>query len=428
METERKGITDRKQLLRHLAGALFFLMILFGMAGTAFGEEQSRELMVLPRQAHIVVSIGYETEMPDITLISPDGTAYSEAAGNVRVEHGENTAFYFLPDALAGQWLIRFDKKSNPAITADYAEYTPDLTIDSLVLKGVSDSQAEISFHTSYAKDVTYNYVVYAVLLDDNRNVTGQKELDHGTARTGQDENRRISLSSLSSYENYYLELEVYLKEYGLETYDTRITDQNFGYVNEHQPEAMSGVKVEIDPAKLLFTMDWSDYKVSCDQYLAAFYTAASPDTPVSYQSVESGYNSVVFDLPSDVHVVTVELTYSRNGVASTPYRRQIDWEKGLTLSIDTPENTNSAQAVITYETEAQRNAVISVNEASQQVVLTGSDSISVQLEEFSNEVSVRCALDDMTDVIYRKSIYSDRIAPVLRFYEKVDAISVSRK
>lgn len=81
--------------------------------------------MVLPRQAHIVVSIGYETEMPDITLISPDGTAYSEAAGNVRVEHGENTAFYFLPDALAGQWLIRFDKKSNPTITADYAEYTP---------------------------------------------------------------------------------------------------------------------------------------------------------------------------------------------------------------------------------------------------------------------------------------------------------------
>lgn len=425
METERKGITDRKQLLRHLIGALFFLMILFGMAGTAFGEEQSRELMVLPRQAHIVVSIGYETEMPDITLISPDGTAYSEAAGNVRVEHGENTAFYFLPDALAGQWLIRFDKKSNPAITADYAEYTPDLTIDSLVLKGVSGSQAEISFHTSYAKDVTYNYVVYAVLLDENRNVTGQKELDHGTARTGQDENRRISLSSLSSYENYYLELEVYLKEYGLETYDTRITDQNFGYVNEHQPEAMGGVKVEIDPAKLLFTMDWSDYKVSCDQYLAAFYTAASPDTPVSYQSVESGYNSAVFDLPSDVHMVTVELTYIRNGVASTPYRRQIDWEKGLTLSIDTPENTNSAQAVITYETDAQRNAVISVNEALQQVVLTGSDSISVQLEEFSNEVSVRCALDDMTDVIYRKSIYSDRIAPVLRFYEKVDAISV---
>ena len=320
METVRNGITDRKQLLRHLTGALFFLMILFKMAGTAFGEEQSRELMVLPRQAHIVVSIGYETEMPDITLISPDGTAYFEAAGNVRVEHGENTAFYFLPDALAGQWLIRFDKKSNPAITADYAEYTPDLTIDSLVLKGVSGSQAEISFHTSYAKEVTYNYVVYAVLLDENRNVTGQKELDHGTARTGQDENRRISLSNLSSYENYYLELEVYLKEYGLETYDTRITDQNFGYVNEHQPEAMGGVKVEIDPAKLLFTMDWSDYKVSCDQYLAAFYTAASPDTPVSYQSVESGYNSAVFDLPSDVHAMTVELTYIRNGVASAPY------------------------------------------------------------------------------------------------------------
>ena len=425
MGTVRNGITDRKQLLRHLAGALFFLMILFKMAGTAFGEEQSRELMVLPRQAHIVVSIGYETERPDITLISPDGTAYSEAAGNVRVEHGENTAFYFLPDALAGQWLIRFDKKSNPVITADYAEYTPDLTIDSLVLKGVSGSQAEISFHTSYAKDVTYNYVVYAVLLDENRNVTGQKELDHGTARTGQDENRRISLSNLSSYENYYLELEVYLKEYGLETYDTRITDQNFGYVNEHQPETMGGVKVEIDPAKLLFTMDWSDYKVSCDQYLAAFYTAASPDTPVSYQSVESGYNSAVFDLPSDVHAMTVELTYIRNGVASTPYRRQIDWEKGLALSIDTPENTNSAQAVISYETDAQRNAVISVNETSQQVVLTGSDSISIQLEEFSNEVSVRCALDDMTDVIYRKSIYSDRIAPVLRFYEKVDAISV---
>lgn len=42
MGTVRNGITDRKQLLRHLTGALFFLMILFKMAGTAFGEEQSR--------------------------------------------------------------------------------------------------------------------------------------------------------------------------------------------------------------------------------------------------------------------------------------------------------------------------------------------------------------------------------------------------
>lgn len=426
METGRKGTTNMKQLLHHLVGALFFLMVLFGTAGTALGEEQSRELMVLPRQAHIVVSIEYETEMPDIALISPDNTAYSEAAGNVRVEHGENTAFYFLPDALAGQWLIRFDKKSNPTITADYAEYTPDLTIDSLVLKGISGNQAEISFNTSYVKDITYNYVVYAVLLDENRNVTGQKELDHGTAQAGREENRRISLNDLSSYENYYLELEVYLKEYGLETNDTRITDQNFGYVNSHQPEAMSGAKVTIDPAKLLFTMDWSDYKVSCDQYLAAFYTDAAPDEPISFQNLESGYTSAIFDLPPDTHSLTVELTYIKNGVASAPYRRQIDWEQGLTLSIDTPENTNSVQAVITYETDAQRNAVIAVNDVQQQVVLTGSDSISIQLEEFSNEVSVLCSLDDMTDVIYRKSVYSDRIAPILRFYEKVDSISVA--
>ncbi|MBS6953379.1 MAG: zinc-ribbon domain-containing protein [Enterocloster asparagiformis] len=415
-----------KRLLQHILGTLLFLLTLAGMTLTVQAEEQSKELMVLPRQANIVVSINYETEVPDITLISPDNTAYSEAAGNVTVDHGDNILYFYLPDALAGQWLIRYDKKTNPSITANYIEYTPSLTIESLSLQGVENRQAEILFNASYPKDITYNYVVYAVLLDESRNVTGQRELDHGTARANKDEVRKVSLNNLSSYDNYFLELEVYFKEYAIETNDTRITEQNFGYVNDHQPEAMSGVHVIVDPASRLFTMDWSDYKVSCDQYLAAYYTDASPDTPIDYQSLDNNYTSAVFDVPPEVHSLTVELVYTRNGVASAPYRRQIDWEQGLTLSIDTPENTNSVQAVITYETDAQRNAVIAVNDVQQQVVLTGSDSISIQLEEFSNEVSVLCSLDDMTDVIYRKSVYSDRIAPILRFYEKVDSISVA--
>ena len=264
-----------------------------------------------------------------------------------------------------------------------------------------------------------------AVLLDENRNVTGRKELDTGTARSNQNETRRVSLNKLSSYDHYYLELEVYFKEYAIETNDAKITDRNFGYINDRQPESIAGVHVSIDPASLIFTMDWSDFKVSCDQYVAAYYTDVSPDAPVDYQSLESGYTSAVFDLPPDTHSLTVELTYIRGGLSSSPYRRQIDWEQGLSLSIDTPENTNSVQAVVTYKTDIPRNAEISVNDEKQQVVLTGNNSVSIQLEEFTNEISVRCALDDMTDVIYRKSIYSDRIAPVLRFYEKVDAISV---
>ena len=414
-----------KRLLHHLLSILIFLALLAGMAGTALAVEQSKELMVLPRQANIVVSIEYENEEPDITLISPDSTVYSEAAGNVTVERGEKMLYFYLPDALAGQWLIRYDKKTNEFITANYIEYTPSLTIDALDLKSVSDGRAEISFNAGYPKDITYNYVVSAVLLDENRNVTGRKELDTGTARSNQNETRRVSLNKLSSYDHYYLELEVYFKEYAIETNDAKITDRNFGYINDRQPESIAGVHVSIDPASLIFTMDWSDFKVSCDQYVAAYYTDVSPDAPVDYQSLESGYTSAVFDLPPDTHSLTVELTYIRGGLSSSPYRRQIDWEQGLSLSIDTPENTNSVQAVVTYKTDIPRNAEISVNDEKQQVVLTGNNSVSIQLEEFTNEISVRCALDDMTDVIYRKSIYSDRIAPVLRFYEKVDAISV---
>ncbi|WP_368272059.1 hypothetical protein, partial [Enterocloster lavalensis] len=78
-----------KRLLHHLLSILIFLALLAGMAGTALAVEQSKELMVLPRQANIVVSIEYENEEPDIILISPDSTVYSEAAGNVTVERGE---------------------------------------------------------------------------------------------------------------------------------------------------------------------------------------------------------------------------------------------------------------------------------------------------------------------------------------------------
>lgn len=414
-----------KRLYQHLIGCVFLLMAAAAMGSIAWGEEMSRELMVLPRQANIAVSIAYETELPDITLISPDGTAYSEAAGNVRVDHGENSVYYYLPDALAGQWLIRYDKKSNSAITADYAEYTPDLTIDTFTLKGIQAGQAELIFNAGYTKDITYHYVVSAVLLDEERNVTGRKELDQGTAMSNRDENRKISLNSLASYGKYYLELEVYCKEYGIETFDTQITDHNFEYMNENQPQAMTGVEVDIQPSSQIIIMDWTGYTVSCDSYIAACYTDENPDTPYSYQTLDRGGTSARFDLPSDTHSITVELTYLQNGAASIPYRRQVTWENGLKVSIDTQENTSSVQALISYETDRERPATVTVNGSQQQVILKGNSSFSVQLEEYGNEVSLRCGLDDMTYVTYQKAVYSDRIAPVLRLFEKADSISV---
>lgn len=304
-----------KKLKKIFIGCLLLVFLIGGNVFTSRAREVTETLMELSEPADMVAWIFYEEQEPEVVVTGPDGTEYSEKLGNVQVKRGESSVYLYIPDAQPGRWTIRYDNPSQ----------------------------------------VNYSYEISAVLTDGNGNTTGKRQLETGTAPSGQPVERLISLNRLPAYEGYRLQLEVWYKKYDLETGDSKIADGTFSAEAGHQPEAMKGVQVEIDFDKKLVYLDWEEYRVSCDHYVAAVRDSAGPEEePDEYREVENGEYQMTAGLPENASSITVELTYVQtDGNASETYRREIPLNQ-MECSLRTPENTASAQAEISYRTQKQ--------------------------------------------------------------------------
>lgn len=415
-----------KRIKQLLWSCLLAMLLIAGSFLTAQAQEVTKTLMDLAEPADMVVWLYYEGREPTAVLTAPDGTEYSEALGNVRTERGQTSIYFYLADAQAGHWTIRYDDAGSESVQITCSPYVESISISSFTAEAAEGNRVRARFQADFPSQVTYNYEIFAVLTDGSGNVTGKRSLERGTARSGEQTERLISLDSLSSYDGYQFQLEVWYKKYTLETGDSRVAQGSFSAEAGNQPQAMSGADVEIDFEKGLVYLDWEQYRVSCDHYVAAVRNSANTsEEPDEYRTVESGEHQMTATLPENCRSITVELTYVQsNGRASQTYRREIPLDQAE-CTLQTPENTSSAQAVIHYRMPGRILAGLQVNGSAQAIELENEGDFSASLEEGRNEVVLACAMDGMTDFVYRFRIYSDRIAPVLKLYEDIDGITV---
>ena len=415
-----------KRIKQLLWSCLLAMLLIAGSFLTAQAQEVTKTLMDLAEPADMVVWLYYEGREPTAVLTAPDGTEYSEALGNVRTERGQTSIYFYLADAQAGHWTIRYDDAGSESVQITCSPYVESISISSFTAEAAEGNRVRARFQADFPSQVTYNYEIFAVLTDGSGNVTGKRSLERGTARSGEQTERLISLDSLSSYDGYQFQLEVWYKKYTLETGDSRVAQGSFSAEAGNQPQAMSGADVEIDFEKGLVYLDWEQYRVSCDHYVAAVRNSANTsEEPDEYRTVESGEHQMTATLPENCSSITVELTYVQsNGRASQTYRREIPLDQAE-CTLQTPENTSSAQAVIHYRMPGRILANLQVNGSAQAIELENEGDFSASLEEGRNEVVLTCAMDGMTDFVYRFQIYSDRIAPVLKLYEDIDGITV---
>ena len=415
-----------KKLKMILLSCLLAVCLAWGMIPTAMAQETSQVLMELAEPSDMVVCMLYERQEPPVVVTAPDGTEYGESLGNIRVERGNNATYFYLPDAQTGRWLVRYDGQNSGRVQFICNPYTESIYISSFTAEAAEGNRVRARFQADFPSQVTYNYEIFAVLTDGSGNITGKRSLERGTARSGEQTERLISLDSLSTYDGYQFQLEVWYKKYTLETGDSRVAQGSFSAGAGSQPQAMAGVDVEIDFEKGLVYLDWEQYRVSCDHYVAAVRNSANTsEEPDEYRTVESGEHQMTATLPENCSSITVELTYVQsNGRASQTYRREIPLDQAE-CTLQTPENTSSAQAVIHYRMPGRILANLQVNGSAQAIELENEGDFSASLEEGRNEVVLACAMDGMTDFVYRFRIYSDRIAPVLKLYEDIDGITV---
>jgi hypothetical protein len=169
---------DRRAFLRPLLLIVFLSALLPALTGAVQAAPVQADLFTLTERRNMAITVQYDRELPEIRFIAPDGAEYAgsgELSPGLFAEYRENAVCYRIPDAMPGSWSIVYDKLSNESLQVSYAPYSRDISIDGFALQSIEDGWATVDFAVSFAQDTRFSFVIYAVILQDNGNVSGKR-------------------------------------------------------------------------------------------------------------------------------------------------------------------------------------------------------------------------------------------------------------
>lgn len=410
--------------MKKILSAIFAVLLLWGGLAIPSAAEES-VLFDLDERRNMAISVAYEKDAPEISFIAPNGKAYGAdaiSAGDMEFYDSGSVLYFRIPNAMAGEWKIVYDKKNNDEIEVACAPYAEAISIDEFIFKkGDDDDELDTAFTVSYAdSDDFYNYVIWAVVTEGD-SVVGQTQLRTGSARANEEREVTVNISSLATYSKYQLMLEVYMDVGGAEVFDTLVSEETFSYTDPDAPKAIDGFDVEVGVTDSYIRMDWEKQSVHCNGYIVVIY-ADGKDEPVYTAELGSDVHSTEVLVDLSVSFVTCEIAYKNNrGRISEYASRRIDLSNKNALTFVCDEVTSAAEGKVEYDFTSYGDpvrTVLDVNGKVEEALPEGKGSFSLKLDENNNDVSIKWyAAEDLSFTV-NAQVYSDRTAPVLLLYE----------
>jgi hypothetical protein len=414
-------IVKKRYLCAFVALAICVLLI-GGFPLTAEAAAETAELFTLESTRNMGITVKYETEAPDVEFIAPNGDVYGDQAvaeGKMTKTDSGTALFFRIPDAEAGTWQIRYDKKGNANIEVGYAPYASALVIEQFAFEKATEDTLTVQFFVTHDEPVSYAYSIYAV-VEENDVVEGRKLLEDGYAVANEQMEGTVYLNDLSTYSDYKLLLEVNTDEDGMSVYESAISDSGFDYNNPNSLPAPEGFYVEMETTKGSMLIRWEGTEAQWHDTLVAVFINEDNE-PIYYNTFASDISSTEIALDmATVKKVRVDISYndSYHG-QSLVASRTIDMAVATAVSLKCKDVTAAAQAEVNYKlkdlTGGPFSAVLTVNGIAQELVLQGDNSFSVQLEAFQNTIDLLWQYDENTAFRIKQEIYSDRLAPTLK-------------
>lgn len=419
-----------KKTKKYISILCTFVLLMLSFPLSALAETKTADLIKLEADTNISVVIEYDSEMPAISFVAPDNTVLKASDSNVTVVNGNMAVNYQIRNASAGQWKINYDKKSNSKLNYTVVPFADDFWIDSFTVGAVDESYVPVSFMAGYTSDVSYSYQIEAVTLDSNAQVSGAKQLTNGYATSNDECKINVNISSLETYDKYYLMLTVFYDDSsGLRITDSQVSTSSFAYTKGSASDAIENFVVDVDLSAYTVYIDWTDYKVYADKFVVALFSSDDETTPIAFTETSGDETYASFSMNSDIAKYTLKLSYVGYDGTSQACIKKFDLNDTSTaFEITTPENTNSRQAEIKYTAGADIPVTISVNGTeTESTVAKGSSSIAVNLADGNNDVVIRYSVADNVYFIKKKSIDVDAVAPVLKLYENLNHITTTQ-
>jgi len=333
-----------------LSFAILFALLasVFCFAIPVSAASVTENLVNLDSACNIIIDISYDTNSePKVSIISPSGVLYNynTQRDNVTVERDTANKYvrFYVPDARTGNWRITYDSADRGHLEVNVIRYTRDIEIQYFNLDSISGNNAQVSFHVDFPKTVRYSYSVSAVTLTEGGIVEGKKELYNGTAYSGRKISNSVNLTSLQTYDQYYLMLDVRYEDYDTEVTHSMLSGQ-FAFINGNSHAPITNYIVCLNVSTGQLTVDWSH----CYVYASAYNLAVQADGETVYAGSLSGdmtsIESITVDPTSSE--IKVSLSYQKYGKFSEIYTVSV-LPAAMGVTISTPEITSSTQAEI---------------------------------------------------------------------------------
>ena len=139
------------------------LMTLLALSLSAGAETKTANIFNIEEQSNMSVTLYYDVEEPPVSFIAPNGSTLSSS--DLTAERGEKAVCYYIPNAMAGQWQMAYDKKSNSTLEVNWAPYVNTIRIESFDFTEQSKNSLEAAFTVSSDTEGRYSYAIYGAGL-----------------------------------------------------------------------------------------------------------------------------------------------------------------------------------------------------------------------------------------------------------------------
>ena len=124
-----KNITYRS-VMRKLLAFVLVVTLVCGMGVAAHAATVTKDIVTLDSPMNLAISVTYTDngsgQTPALAFVAPNGQVYQQGMPEDKMtfEQAGNTLYFYIPDAAAGNWMIRYDDSFTGHLEVTTAPYS----------------------------------------------------------------------------------------------------------------------------------------------------------------------------------------------------------------------------------------------------------------------------------------------------------------
>lgn len=399
------------------------ILIAFAATQPVFAEEKEQTLFTLQKEQDISITITYEYDDVSLEVLSPSGQIITKGTetDTITVLSGQTATIIFISQAEAGTWKLRYDKGSNEKITVSADVQDNNFFITEFNMGAIANDSVPVSFLVTGEENRYFNYSISATTNTEELN---GKELVSGRGVIGEQMELTVPLSSLNTYQEYYLVLYVSYGQNNEEIFDYAFSEKPFEYTNAWMPEALANVDITIEHDLKTIILNWKNY---VSYWTESVYVTVKKGADTIVSLVYPTTDGYTMSFPFETNdAFTIEILYrNKNDLVSAPLTKMVQTEN-KTLVLPESGKVSTDSWTIIYRELPETAVNLDINGRNYFTTLQGTGTENVTLPEERNTIVLTYQDLNGYTHCYRRTANISMITPEIELLRQINGVTTS--